>query len=100
MAATEKDYENLARAYMQATGQDPEEWEDEAIDEDNDLVSMTLETLEDFKTSRHKWNEPGKMKTVKGFKSLYWARCQALKGQRRCELTVLDCGKFRLIYQV
>ena len=101
MKATDKDYEKLARIYMQATGQDPEDWEDEAIDEENKLVSLTRESLEDFKKNRHAWNEPGTMQeiTVNNSKALYWARCQAVKGQRRCELTVLDCGDFRLIYQ-
>jgi len=100
MKPTAADYERLARAYLQITGQDPEEWEWESIDDDNSLVSATRETLEDFKKNRLGWNEPGKMEQIANVAGLYWPRCQAVKGQPRCELTVVDCGDFRLIYQL
>ena len=100
MKPTAADYERLARAYLQTTGQDPEEWEWESIDDDNSLVSTTRETLEDFKKNRLGWNEPGKMEQIANVAGLYWPRCQAVKGQPRCELTVVDCGDFTLIHQL
>ncbi len=112
---TEQDYEKLARTVILARGNDPEKmetvlvpggggttqipaWEFESIDDDNNCVSTTLNTLDDFRTNRTKWSEPGIMQEVNG--GLYWEECQAARGQRRCELCVVDCGEFRLFYQV
>lgn len=106
MKPTEADYEKLARTLCLARGTDPDriargcdcpEWEMEAIDEDNDLVCETRETLDDFRSNSSNWREPGRCEVVNG--GLYWAMCQAAKGQPRCELCVVDCGEFRLIFQ-
>ena len=114
MKPTAKDYERLARTVLMARDEDADElekvfvengeidwipaWRFEAITDKNDLVSMTRETLDDFRSSRLNWSEPGKMEEVNG--GLYWQECQARRGQRRCELTVVDCGEFRLTYQI
>ncbi len=109
MKPTKQHYELLARTVCLSRGDDPDKmeeiiggsipaWEFEAIDEDNDCVSTTRDTLDDFRSASPKWNESGKRQEING--GLYWEECQAEKGQRRCELCVVDCGDFRLIYQV
>lgn len=114
MQPIEQDYEKLARTVILARGDDPEKmetvmrpggggdmqipaWQFESLDDDNDLVSSTLETLDDFRRNSQNWREPGTCEEVNG--GLYWAECQAAKGQRRCELCVVDCGDFRLFFQ-
>jgi hypothetical protein len=110
MTPTTVDYERLARTVLFARGDDPDKmetilggdqipaWEMEAIDEDNKLVDATADTLDNFRTASKNWREPGRLQEVNG--GLYWERCQATKGQPRCELCVVDCGDFRLCYQV
>lgn len=109
MNPTASDYERLARTVCLARGEDPDEpqralngelprWEMEAIDGDNECVMTTRETLDDFRCHSRQWHEPGTCQEVDG--GLYWQRCQAMKGQPRCELCIVDCGDFRLIYQV
>ena len=105
MEPTAAEYEILARAVCVGQGLDPDgitrgdcpEWEMQAIDEDSTLVSTTRDTLDDFRRNSKQWREPGRMEEING--ALYWAECQATKGQRRCELCVIDAGDFRLIYQ-
>lgn len=98
MNPTDRDYEKLARTYCLASGVDPDEWEDQGIDQDETCVSTTRDTLDDFRRNSQDWREPGHMEEVEG--GLYWEKCQALKGQPRCEVCVVDCGEFRLCYQV
>lgn len=113
MNATAQDYEKLARTTLIARSDDPDEteiiiingqttrmpaWEFESLDADNDCVSATRDTLDDFREARRHWSEPGTMQEING--GLYWEECQAAKGQRRSELCVVDCGDFRLCYQV
>ena len=108
MNPTEADYEKLARTLCEARGEDPDStfstlagdvplWTSEAIDEDNDLVIATRDTLDDFQANSPNWSEPGIMQEVAG--GLYWERCRASKGQDRCELCIVDCGEFRLTFQ-
>ena len=108
MHPTDADYEKLARTVCLAQDDDPDticttlagecaEWELLTIGEGNDCVSTTRDTLDDFRRNSQHWREPGRMEEVNG--GLYWAECQASKGHRRCELCVIDCGEFRLIYQ-
>ena len=97
MNPTDANYETLARTLCLARGTDPEEWEDEGIDEDETCVDTTRDTLDDFRHNSKRWREPGRREEVNG--GLYWSQCQAMKGQRRCELCVVDCGDFRLIFQ-
>jgi len=103
------DYELLARTLCLGRETDPDtltqcmdgtrpEWQMESIDEDNDCVSQTRDTLDDFRRHSQQWREPGHCQEING--GLYWERCQALRGQQRCELCVVDCGTFRLCYQV
>lgn len=98
MNATAADYERLARTYLAATGQNPDDWEDECIDEDNDLVVSTRETLDNFLDSSRQWNEASTVVRFDG--ALYWEQMQARKGDRRESLTVVDCGDFRLTYKL
>ena len=109
MEPTAAEYETLARAVCQGRGIDPDEetkfggelmteWEQLGIDEDENCADTTRDTLDAFRPNSKNWREPGRMQEVDG--GLYWAECQAQKGQRRCELCVVDCGEFRLIYQV
>ena len=98
MNPTEADYEKLARAYCVATGRDESKWEDEAIDEDNDLVVVTRETTAEFVASSTAWREKSARVDVPG--GVFWPMVQAKKGDRRESLTVVDCGDFRLCYKV
>ena len=108
MNPTTAEYEKLARTLCMARGDDPDamfkviggecpEWEMCAIDEDSDCVSTTRDTLDDFRRNSKKWREPGTCEEINS--GLYWAECQATKGQRRCELCIVDCGEFRLMFQ-
>ena len=97
MDPTAADYEKLARAYCWATGRESE-WEDEAIDEDNDLVIVTRETIAEFIESSTAWREKSARVDVPG--GVFWPMVQAKKGDRRESLTVVDCGDFRLCYKV
>ena len=108
MNPTEADYEKLARTLCLAQWTNPDatvktlhsecrEWELHGIDADSDEVSTTRDTLDDFRRNSKTWNEAGKREEING--GLYWDSCQAIKGQRRCELCVVDCGDFRIIFQ-
>ncbi len=108
---TEADYEKLARATMNARGADPDKmvadmkgdlspaWEWECLDADNESVTATRDTLDNFRrAAREDWRETSKCQEIDG--GLYWELVQAKKGDRRESLTVVDCGEFRLCYQV
>ncbi len=101
---TAADYEKLARTLCLARGDDPDamtgeipQWEFESIDEDNVCVTQTLETLDDFRRNSPAWREPGTREEIDG--GLYWEKCQAMQGQTRCELCIVDCEEFRLAFQ-
>ena len=98
MNPTEADYEKLARAYCLATTGHDDHWEDEAIDEDNDLVVVTRETIADFIASSAGWREKSARVDLPG--GVFWSMVQEKKGDRRESLTVVDCGDFRLCYKV
>lgn len=99
MQPTAADYEKLARAYCRARYGNDAAWEDEAIDEDNDLVVVTRETLDDFRiAAKTQWAEANGREEFDGV--IYWESVQARKGDRRESLTVVDCGDFRLCYKV
>ena len=99
MNPTAADYEKLARAYCLATTGHDDHWEDEAIDEDNDLVVVTRETIADIIASSAGWREKSARRDLPDG-SAFWEMVQAKKGDRRESLTVVDCGDFRLIYKV
>ena len=103
------DYELLARTVLLGRGEDPDKietmmrgeklwaWETLGINEDNGCVIQTNDTLDDFRTGSPNWNEPGTMREING--GLNRRRCQGRKGDWHCELTVVDCGDFRLCYR-
>lgn len=57
----------------------------------------THETLEQFAESAQNWNERTAMKSgeIAGFKFIAWKSCQALKGQPRRQMSVIDLGDVR-----
>ena len=97
MNPTQADYEKLARTLLMAQDRDDDEWEELGFDDGESCVTTTRETLDDFRTAAKQWHEPCRCQEVNG--GLYWERCQAIKGQPRRELCIVDCGDFRLIYQ-
>ncbi len=99
MNPTAADYEKLARAYCLATSGHDDHWQDEAIDEDNDLVVVTRETIADFVASSTTWREKSARRDLPDG-SAFWEMVQAKKGDRRESLTVVDCGEYRLCYKV
>ena len=73
---------------------DPEykggEWMVEAVE--------TQETLEQFEESSKNWNERTAMKTgeIGGFPFRAWKNVQAVKGQPRQSMSVVDLGDVRI----
>ena len=73
--------------------------------EDGDCIyyeAETQETLADFLDSAKKWNERSDCKEFKlgNFNCLSWAHVQVAKGERREELTVVDLGDLRLVFNL
>lgn len=58
----------------------------------------THETLEQFEESSKGWNERTAMKTgeIAGFKFCAWKIAQAVKGQPRKSMSVVDLGDIRI----
>ncbi len=111
MNPTDADYEKLARTVVTARGDDPDEmrkdiggvespaWEWECIDGDDTCTTATRDTLDNFRrAAREDWREASAYQEING--GLFWSEVQAKKGDRRESLTVVDCGDFRLCYQV
>lgn len=65
------------------------EWMVEAVE--------THETLEQFEKSSKGWNERSAMKSgeIAGFPFLAWKTAQAVKGQPRQSMSVIDLGDVR-----
>lgn len=63
--------------------------------------SPTMETLEDWKQSCKKWNylESKREKMAGEFAALIFEGAQAMKGQRRQTVVVLDLGAFRAVFK-
>jgi hypothetical protein len=100
MNPTVADYESLARAYCQAVYGNEDDWNDECLDDDNSCVSATRDTLDMFReAARTTWREAFDRQDLSET-AIYWCSVQAVKGDRRESLTVVDCGGFRLCYQV
>ena len=59
------------------------------------LVTITRETLEDFANSRSRWAEKGKAENHSSF--IVYRNCQAVKGQQRVDLTIVNLGEQRLV---
>lgn len=95
MKPTAEQIEKLARVFSEGMTGYPEDFEDFFIDEDN--VICTRETLEDYRKNSQNWNQWSTVKEIDG--GLFWEEVQALKGQPRVAVAVIDCGEFRLSYQ-
>jgi hypothetical protein len=67
------------------------EWVSEAVE--------TSETLENWIESSRNWNErtPVRRGTIAGFPALAWERVQAVRGQPRRAVTVIDVGERRIV---
>lgn len=57
----------------------------------------TRETIEQYVESSARWNERSAMKsgTIAGFPFVAWKNCQAIKGQPRRTMSVVDFGDVR-----
>jgi len=66
-------------------------------------LSYTAETIENFLTARKNWQDWGTLSEgvtdLGGYKYIAVDRCQALKGQTRVNIIVVDFGDARAIYQ-
>lgn len=64
---------------------------------DND-IALTHETLADFDYSRHGWSERGEREEIEvsGIAGRVYKNIQTHKGERRCNLIVLDFGSQRV----
>ena len=96
MTATKEQLEQLAKIFNFAdTGCDADEddgWKDMAIS-----AELTCDTLAEFRSAADKWAETCPVQEING--GLFWKRVQALKGQPRVAVAVIDCGDFRLCCQ-
>jgi hypothetical protein len=57
----------------------------------------TRETLEQFEDSAKNWNECSSMTSgqIAGFPFISWSKAQAIKGQKRQAMSVIDFGDVR-----
>ena len=94
MMPTIEHYEQLTDMYLKARS-NPKLVE--CLDDESANCGSTRETLEDFKESRKSWSDPGEMVEMEN--GLYFSNCRVITGQQLGELTVLDCGEFRLFYR-
>jgi hypothetical protein len=95
MQATKEQLETLARVFSEGQTGYPEDFADYYIDENN--TATTQDTLDDFRRNSREWNELEAMEEIGG--GLFFRKAQALKGQQRVDVAVIDCGEFRLTYQ-
>lgn len=68
---------------------------------DEDLV-LTRETISDFMDARANWSLPGKVTkdaTVDGRRVLVISSAQAMKGQPKHDLYIVDFGSVRTVYK-
>lgn len=100
MKATDYHFEKIAKARLESTFQDVEDWEDEFIDEDSEIVT-TRDTLEDFREGSKGWTEATGFRSfeIEGHASLFWESMQGFKGQARESMVVVDFGEFRCAYK-
>lgn len=93
-------YNLLAKAVTMAETGDTEGWEDQYFDENTRAISSTRDPLDSFDGAS--WAEARGREDfeVDGHGCVHWRSAQALKGQQRVSVTVVDLGDIRLIYQV
>tara|TARA_R110000868_G_scaffold175663_2_gene412820 strand:- start:200 stop:511 length:312 start_codon:yes stop_codon:yes gene_type:complete len=99
MQRTEKLHEIIAKAQLQS--QDSlDDWEELYIDDDSD-IALTRETLEDFRAAAKDWQERSGFQSfeVEGYACISWESMQALKGQQRESMVIVDFGDFRAAYK-
>lgn len=68
----------------------------QGLDWDEDQITFTLETVEDFKNGLTGMNESGQIKTDRP-DALYVEGIQVRKGDQRKELSVVDLGEIRAV---
>ena len=96
MTPTAEQCEQLARVFSLGQTGYEDDWADLYIDADSAVV--TQDTLAGFlAAARNSWVECKEMQEING--GLFFSDVQALRGQQRCDLAVIDCGDFRLLYQ-
>lgn len=61
-------------------------------------IALTHETLDNFDASRHGWSERGERREIEvsGIAGRVYKNIQTHKGERRCNLIVLDFGAQRV----
>lgn len=72
---------------------------DEGFEEWMVGAEETHESIDDFKAARNCWNEKGVFQgegEIAGFPFIAWTKVQALKGQPRRDLSVIDFGDIRI----
>ncbi len=71
--------------------------EGEEIDSSGDMTRDEFELYDG-----RSWNDwrGQTYEEVDGHRAVYYEKVQALKGQQRCQLWVIDFGDFRAIYQM
>lgn len=97
---TQARYDLLAKAVTFGETGDVEGWEDQYFDESTQAISTTREDLESF--DGRTWAEARGREDfeIDGHKCMHWESAQAMKGQQRVSVTIVDLGGIRLIYQV
>ena len=100
MKTTDYHFKIIAKARLESTHQDVDDWEDEFIDEDSYIVT-TRDTLEDFKEGSKGWTEKRGFRSfeLQGHFCLSWESMQGFKGQARGSMVVVDFGEFRCAYK-
>ena len=66
--------------------------------EDCDIVK-TSETMDDWVEARKNWREQGSYESGQhdGIPYLFFENAQAVKGQQRKDVCIIDCGDHRLV---
>lgn len=100
MQRTERLHEIIAKAQLQSQDQFLDEWEELYIDDDSD-IALTRETFDDFLAAAKNWQERSGFQRfeVEGHQCISWESMQALKGQPRGSMVVVDFGDFRAAYK-
>ena len=80
---------------------------EEAFDEaghgvDIDDVEFTRESLEDYRTARKSYNEPGHFsdEELAGYAAIIIEKAQPFSGQRRKDVVVIDFGTVRAVIAI
>lgn len=98
MRPTKEQYDALAKVFQIGQTGDEEGWEDLFVDEDT--ADPTRDLIEYYDGSQ--WVESSGRVDVEadGYKGIYWEEAKAMNGSERVSIAVIDCGDYRLIFQV